>query len=248
MAALGLVHVVGRHQDRGAGVREVEQLLPETAPRFRVDRTGRLVEEQQLRRMHDRAGQRQALLLPAAHGAGELRRLRLQVVGLEQGVDPLAARRARQALHAGEEQQVLAHAEVLVQRELLGHVPHPPPQGLGLRRDAQAEHLDLAGAGGQQPAQHADGGGLPGSVRAEEAVHRRARHRQVDRVDRLQRAEALAQATRADRERAVSDHPQPPRTRPGPGPRAAGRSAHRAPLRRGSSGGPRRRQTVRSKG
>ena len=33
MAALGLVHVVGRHQDRGAGVREVEQLFPESARR-----------------------------------------------------------------------------------------------------------------------------------------------------------------------------------------------------------------------
>jgi hypothetical protein len=49
VAALGLVHEMGGHNNRGAAIDEVEKLLPEMPARFRVDRRGRLVQEQQLR-------------------------------------------------------------------------------------------------------------------------------------------------------------------------------------------------------
>ncbi len=49
MAALGLVHVMRRHEDRRAGVDEIEQRIPELAARLRIDRAGRLVEQQQIR-------------------------------------------------------------------------------------------------------------------------------------------------------------------------------------------------------
>ena len=44
MATFGLVHVVGGDPDRGAGVGQVEQLLPAIAALFRVHRAGRLVQ------------------------------------------------------------------------------------------------------------------------------------------------------------------------------------------------------------
>ena len=87
MAALGLVHVVGGDQDRGAGVGELEQLFPEVAARFRIDRAGRFVEEQQFRLVDHRAGQRQALLLAAAQRAGELLLPVVEVVLRDQLVD-----------------------------------------------------------------------------------------------------------------------------------------------------------------
>ena len=65
---------------------------------------------------------------------------------------------------------------------------------------AQPQHFDLACGRRQQAAQHADGGGLAGAVGPEEAVDVRARHVEVDVVDRDQGAEALGQAARADRE------------------------------------------------
>ena len=103
-----------------------------------------------------------------------------------------------QPLHRGEEFEVLAHGQVLEQRELLGHVADAQAQRLGLFGDAQAQHLDLARGRRQQPAQHADGGRLAGPVRAEEAVDLLFRHVEVDMVDRDQFAEALGQAARAD--------------------------------------------------
>src|SRR6187549_181877 len=46
VAALGLVHVVSRHEDGGAGLGELEQPLPEIAPALWIHRAGRFVEQQ----------------------------------------------------------------------------------------------------------------------------------------------------------------------------------------------------------
>ena len=72
VAALGLVHQVRRHQDRDAAVRELEELLPEIAARLGIHGARGLVEEQELGLVDDGAGEREPLLLPAAHRAGEL--------------------------------------------------------------------------------------------------------------------------------------------------------------------------------
>ena len=86
--------------------------------------------------------------------------------------------------------QVLAHAQVLVEREALGHVADAPAQRLGLAGHAQAEHRRRAAARREQPAEHADRGGLAGAVGPEEAVDGLARDLEVDVVDGGERAEA----------------------------------------------------------
>ena len=48
---------------------------------------------------------------------------------------------------------------------------------------ALAEHLDLAGIGGEQPFEDLDRGGLAGAVRAEQAEALAAKHLQVEAVD-----------------------------------------------------------------
>ena len=50
----------------------MEEQIPQQAARHRIDAGGRLVEEQQLRLVHQRAGQRQALLETARQAAGQL--------------------------------------------------------------------------------------------------------------------------------------------------------------------------------
>ena len=55
VAALGLVHVVGRDEDRRAALDQPEQALPEVAPALRIDGAGRLVEEQELGLVQGRA-------------------------------------------------------------------------------------------------------------------------------------------------------------------------------------------------
>ena len=74
VAALGLVHVVGRDQHGDAVGGELVDLVPELAPRLRVDAGGRLVEQQELRLVHDAGGERQPLLPAAGELAGELLR------------------------------------------------------------------------------------------------------------------------------------------------------------------------------
>ncbi|MNT22526.1 hypothetical protein D3C72_1579130 [compost metagenome] len=188
---------MGGHQHRGAGISEFEQRFPEIAPRLRIDRTGRLIQEQQFRRMDHRTGQRQPLLLPAAEGAGQLHLAVLQTVLLQQRIHAPPRLHPWQILDGSQEFQVLPHRQVFVQRKALGHVADAAAQRFGLRRNGQAQHFDLARAWFKQPAQHADGGRLARPVRAEEAVYLPARHLQVDVVHRQQIAEAAAQALRA---------------------------------------------------
>src|SRR5690606_13238509 len=102
--------------------------------------------------------------------------------------------------------EVLAHGEILEQRELLRHVADALSQRLGLARDRQAEHLDLALARREQAAQHADGGRLARSIGPEEAVDMPAWHGEVDVVDRDEAAEAPRQAARADRDIGLRVH------------------------------------------
>ena len=72
VAALGLVHVVGRDQHGQPFGGERMDLVPEIAPRLGIDAGGRLVQQQQLR-IGQRAGAERQPLLPAAGElAGEL--------------------------------------------------------------------------------------------------------------------------------------------------------------------------------
>ena len=61
-----------------------------------------------------------------------------------------------------------------------------------------AEQPDRAGVGAQQAEQDADGGGLAGAVRAEEAVHLSGGDRQVEPVEGLGGAEGLVQPLNVD--------------------------------------------------
>ena len=67
-AALRLVHIRSRHDDRDALLPEIEQKPPQVASRNRIDAGCRFIQEQQFWRMNQRARQRQ--LLP--HAAGKL--------------------------------------------------------------------------------------------------------------------------------------------------------------------------------
>ena len=61
MASLGLVHVVGGHEDRDTVGREIIDEVPETASRFGVDTTGGLVEEDHRRLVEESAGEGEPL-------------------------------------------------------------------------------------------------------------------------------------------------------------------------------------------
>ena len=72
MAALGLVHVVGRDQHGDAFRRQPVDLVPEGAPGFRVDAGGRLIKQQQFRFVQHAGRKGQALLPAARKRSGQL--------------------------------------------------------------------------------------------------------------------------------------------------------------------------------
>ncbi len=69
-APLRLVEVRRRHHDGEPVAEELRQQLPELAPRDRIDAGRRLVEQQHLRLVDERAGERQLLLHAARQAIG----------------------------------------------------------------------------------------------------------------------------------------------------------------------------------
>ncbi|MNT37210.1 hypothetical protein D3C72_1733370 [compost metagenome] len=203
---------------------------------MRVHGAGGFVQQQQVGLVQHRTGQGQALLLAAAHGAGQLLAAVGQPVALQQFLDALARCAAVQVLDGGEEFQVFVHRQVLVEGELLRHVADAPLQGFGVVGDLAAEHFDLAGAGQQQAAEHADGGGLAAAIGAEEAEHLGAVDVQVQPVDGGELAEALGQAACADH-RLIAVHGSLAPPAPAARRAACARPRPAAPVRRGRPGG-----------
>src|SRR5712671_6979928 len=94
--------------------------VPEFAPRLRIDASGRLVEQQQLR-PRQRAGPEREPLLPAAR---ERSRDLLSASFKTKSRTHVASgpRRIADAVDARNELEVLAHREILIEAEALRHV------------------------------------------------------------------------------------------------------------------------------
>jgi hypothetical protein len=112
---------VGRgHQDSDALREELREELPEFAARHQVDTGRRLIEDDDLRLMHQRARQREFLLHAAGQLIGkpapELRQLR----HLEQAI--AARTKIADPVDLGEERDVLVDAQVAVEREALREI------------------------------------------------------------------------------------------------------------------------------
>ena len=91
VAALGLVHIMGRDEHGEAARGERVDLVPEGAAGLRIDAGGGLVEQQQLRLVQGGDGEREALLPAAGEGAGEL----LAPLGEAELVERVASTRSR---------------------------------------------------------------------------------------------------------------------------------------------------------
>src|SRR5262249_51113002 len=179
VAALGLVHVMGRDQHREALPRERMDLVPDLRRALGIAARGRLVEQEKLR-VRQRAGPEREPLLPAAGElAGELRLATLEPEPLNH-----RARRRRRIgdpVEARDEFQVLAHREIFVEAEALRHVADVALDLVRLPADVIAEAGAVAFVGGEQAAQHSDCGALARAIWTREAVARATpdTHREV---------------------------------------------------------------------
>ena len=148
--------------------------------------------------MQRRRGERETLSLAAAHRAGPLLHDAGEIVFVAEFTDAPATCGGIEPEDARHEFEVLAHREVVPQREALGHVAKAPAQLLRVARHLVPEHLDRPGTRLEQPAEHADRGRLPRAVRAEEAVDAGAWNREVDPIDGRDLAESARQPQRDD--------------------------------------------------
>jgi len=131
-------------------------LVPEIAPRGGVDAGGGFVEQQHFGLVQHAGGQREALLPAARETAGELRLAAHEVEPLECGINALAP--PIHAVHATDEIEVLADAEVFIQAKTLRHVAHAAADGRGFAHHVVAQCVAFAAIGGEQAAHHADRG------------------------------------------------------------------------------------------
>jgi hypothetical protein len=110
--------------------------VPEIAPEDGIEPDGRLVEDEDVRIGEQRGGERDAGALPPGKPPDKAVRQLCQLHPREQRVDRLAGG----AEHSCEVREVLANAEVAVDRGRLRHVADASPEG---RRSGRfAEHLD----------------------------------------------------------------------------------------------------------
>jgi len=136
-AALGLVHVV-RGDERGDALgRELVHLVPEVAASHGVHARGGLVQQQESRLVQHARRQGESLLPAARERPGQLPGEAPELHALDgSGHDRLAV---VHAVDAGDEVQVLAHAQILVEAEALGHVAHRGLDALGVAEDVETQ-------------------------------------------------------------------------------------------------------------
>ena len=211
---LGLLDVVGRHQDRLAlGAQLVDQ-GPELGADLRVEADGRLVEQDQLRVVDQPAGQQQ----PPAHPAGELVDGVLAAVAQARQVERPVDRGSDvlDPVEAGVDREVVLDRDVDVEVVELGDDPHQRPGRLRLAGQLVAEDAQLAGVGdrlaGEQPHRRR----LAGAVGPEQAEADPGRDVEVEPVHRPDLAEALDDAAEFDRSHTQMNTGSPASTGRGP--------------------------------
>ena len=123
IALLGFFQIVRGHEDRGAHIGKLVDHAPERAARERIDAGGGLVEKKDARLVHDRGAECDALFPAAGQAAGDL------IAPCPSSPENASTQRffssssfSRHAIDAGEEFEVLLDGEIVIQRELLGHV------------------------------------------------------------------------------------------------------------------------------
>ena len=183
--------------------RHLREQVPKEPPRGRVNGGGRLVEHEERGMVENGAAERKTLLLPAREAARE----DVGAVHELHPCDHLRGARApllpRQTIETAVEHHVFTNGHIRIEAEPLRHVAERLPRALRMHGGIAAEHKRRAARRREETADHADGRGLPRSVRADEAVDRPARHGEIQPVYRGVAAEYAREVVRLDHGRVV---------------------------------------------
>ncbi len=146
---------VAADQDRLAHGAQLAQDLAHLDPRPRIEARRGLVEDEQGRVVDEGVGQAQPLPHAARHRLDVSVALVGQADDLEQLVDHGRPTVGGDAVAAGEEVEVLPHAQVVVDAVEVRHVADAPPHLERVGVDRDAGHVRLAGGRGEERGQDA---------------------------------------------------------------------------------------------
>ena len=188
---LRLLEIMRGVKNRRAGRAEAADEFENVQPRLRINAHRRLIQQQQLRAMQQRAAEVDAPLHAAGIGLYRVLRAVRQRERFEQfrGARPGLAR--TQARHAPPEFQVLPPGQFLINRQFLRHHAHDAFGLLGIGPERLAAHEDFAGVRLEQAGNHRNGGRLARAVGAEQAVNFAGPHLEADGIHGANRAKVL---------------------------------------------------------
>src|SRR6266540_532469 len=191
----GEPHLVADHHHRHPGRGQVAHDVQDLADHLRVQRRGRLVEQDELGVHGQRAGDRHALLLAAGQLRRHLVRLVLDADPGEQFVRPLLGLLPGLSADLDRpEADVVEHAHVGEQVELLEHHAHlgaEPCQLAALARQRAAVEPDRAAVDRLQPVDRAAQRRLPGAGRTDDHHDLASIEAEVDVLKHVEVTEVL---------------------------------------------------------
>ena len=192
-----LHHMCGEQDGRAVGGEASDHLL-QTLLVHRVEAGKGFVQDHELGAMHHRGDQLDLLCHPLGQVLHLLFLGGAEALLLQHVAGARLALGRRQALQRAEKGDGLDRRHLLIEAAFLGKkadaVAHLPTIG-------RTQDVDAAAAGGLQPQDHADGGGLARPVRAQEAADRSLGHGKTEIAHGVKIAVALAYALQRQRRR-----------------------------------------------
>ena len=160
----------------------------------RVQAVDRFIKDQHGRIVDQRAGQAQFFLHAQRIIDGKVFGRLVQAEFRQQTRRAFGRIRARKTMHFGDELQDFTAPQIIVKDRVVGQVAHLALDGGAVAVAIEAVDQHAAAAGNQDAHQHADGGGLAGTIRAQEAEDLSFAHLQGQWFEGLERAVLFGQA------------------------------------------------------
>ncbi len=157
VAMIGLLHIVGRHKDRHALARQLEDQVPESTAGDGIHAGGRFIQKQNARLMLYGATQGQPLLPAARQVTGQQSLLIPQTGHLQHPTFACGPALAGHVIQSGVEINILAHRQVGVKREFLAHIANRRLDTGLLPQNVEAGHSTCPRGRRQEAGQHTDG-------------------------------------------------------------------------------------------
>ena len=173
------------------------QLIPEFTARFGIHPRGGLIEQEQPGLVQHASGQRHPLFPASRQLSRQLMRASCQTQIFQRLLHHVTA--VGELIDAGHKVEVLLNGEVIPEGEPLRHVSNVALDIGTVPPDVIAKARSGAGVGFQQPAHHANRGGLAAAVGAKKAENLTLTNAQRHVVDNMLVLKVLVQVAHVDR-------------------------------------------------